>query len=133
MIDGIRGTTNWSGGGWQGYQGKNFVAVVDLGKIHSVTQLGAGFLQDIGSWIWMPTRVEFEVSLDGRTFASAASIPTDVDERKYGVVIRDFRRTIPSTKARYIRVTAHTYGKIAAWHPGHNGDAWIFVDEVLVK
>jgi predicted alpha-1,2-mannosidase len=133
LIDGIRGTTNWSGGGWQGFQGKDFVAVVDLGKIQSVTQLGAGFLQDIGSWIWMPTRVEFEVSLDGRNFVSAASIPNDVEERKYGVVIRDFRQTIPSTRARYIRVTAHTYGKIPAWHPGHNGDAWIFVDEILVK
>jgi predicted alpha-1,2-mannosidase len=29
LIDGIRGTTNWSGGGWQGYQGKDFVAVVE--------------------------------------------------------------------------------------------------------
>jgi predicted alpha-1,2-mannosidase len=133
LIDGIRGTANWISGGWQGYQGKDFIAVVDMGKIQSVTQLGAGFLQDIGSWIWMPTRVEFEVSLDGRTFVSIASIPTDVDERKYGVVIRDFLRTIPSTKARYIRVTARTYGKIPAWHPGHNGDAWIFVDEILVK
>lgn len=133
LIDGIRGTTNWSGGGWQGYQGKNFVAVVDLGKIQRVTELGGGFLQDIGSWIWMPTRVEFEVSLDGRTFAPAASIPTQVEEREYGVVIRDFRQTIPLKNARYIRVTAHTYGKIPGWHPGSGGDAWIFVDEILVK
>ena len=32
VIDGIRGTTNWSGGGWQGYWGSDFIAVVDLGK-----------------------------------------------------------------------------------------------------
>ena len=48
-------------------------------------------------------------------------------------VIRDFRQTIPATKARYIRVTARTYGKIPAWHPSHNGDAWIFIDEILLK
>ena len=81
----------------------------------------------------MPTRVDFEISADGRTFISAASVPNDVEERKYGVITRDFQRVIPSTKARYLRVTAHTYGKIPAWHPGHDGDAWIFIDEILVK
>jgi predicted alpha-1,2-mannosidase len=65
LIDGIRGTTNWTGGGWQGYWGKDFVGVLDLGKVQEVSKVGAGFLQDIGSWIWMPTRVEFEFSLDG--------------------------------------------------------------------
>lgn len=133
LIDGIRGTTNWSGSGWQGYQGKNFDAVLDLGKVQQVTELSGGFLQDIGSWIWMPARVDFAVSLDGRTFNPVGSIPNDVDEKRYGVVIKDFRQTIPPTRARYIRVTAQTYGKIPAWHPGHGGDAWIFVDEILVK
>ncbi len=54
LIDGIRGTNNWSGGAWQGYQGQDFVAVIDLGKPETITRVGAGFLQDIGSWIWMP-------------------------------------------------------------------------------
>jgi predicted alpha-1,2-mannosidase len=66
LIDGIRGTTNWSGGGWQGYQGKDFIAVLDLGTVQDVSRVGAGFLQDMGSWIWMPRRVEFEMSTDGR-------------------------------------------------------------------
>src|SRR6185503_2991161 len=51
LIDGIRGTTNWSGGGWQGYQGKDFVATIDLGNAQTVAKIGAGFLQDMGSWI----------------------------------------------------------------------------------
>src|SRR6185503_18955989 len=40
LIDGIRGTTNWSGGGWQGYQGKDFVAVLDLGNVQEVSGVG---------------------------------------------------------------------------------------------
>ena len=40
MIDGIRGTTNWSGGGWQGYQGQDLVATIDLGKVQKVSRLG---------------------------------------------------------------------------------------------
>src|SRR5262249_38152089 len=68
LIDGIRGTTNWTSGAWQGYWGKDLVAVVDLGKPQSITKLGAGFLQDAGSWIWAPRSITFELSLDGQNF-----------------------------------------------------------------
>src|SRR4029078_453901 len=37
LIDGIRGTTNFSGGAWQGYQGRDLVAVVDLGRLQQVS------------------------------------------------------------------------------------------------
>ncbi len=133
LIDGIRGTKNWSGGGWQGYQGKDLVAVIDLGTVQRVSQVGAGFLQDVGSWIWMPRRVEFELSIDGKTFGPAHSIINDTPERQDGVVTRDFVKTIPPQNARYIRIRAVNFGRISAWHPGSSGDAWIFVDEIMIQ
>jgi hypothetical protein len=133
LIDGVRGTANWSGGGWQGYWGRDLVAVVDLGKTQSVSKLGAGFLQDIGPWIWMPRQVDFEVSLDGRVFRLAGSVPTDVPEKQYGVIMKDFVKDIQPQAIRYVRIRAHNYGKIPSWHAGHNGDAWIFVDEIFVE
>jgi len=137
LIDGIRGTTNWSGGGWQGYQGHDLVAVVDLGPTQTVSSLGAGFLQDVGSWIWMPRRVDFEISLDGKIFNSVLSIQNEVSDGSRspygGVVIRDFKGTISPRQARYIRIRAVNFGKIPAWHPGVGGDAWIFADEIWVK
>jgi Glycosyl hydrolase family 92/Fn3 associated len=111
LIDGIRGTGNWSGGRWQGYQGKDFVAVLDLGAMQSVSKLGAGFLQDVGSWIWMPSRVEFELSIDGRTFGPAFSIANEIPEKQEGVVTKDFVKTIPPQKARYVRIRAVNFGK----------------------
>jgi hypothetical protein len=101
--------------------------------VQSVSKVGAGFLQDIGSWIWMPSRIEVELSIDGRTFGPAFSIPNEVPEKQEGVVIREFVKTIPSQKARYIRLRAVNYGKIPAWHPGSGGDAWIFADEIFVE
>ena len=133
LIDGIRGTANWSGGGWQGYQGKDFVAVLDLGNVQEVSRVGAGFLQDVGSWIWMPSRVEFELSIDGKSFEPAISVPNDVSERHEGVVTRDFVKSIPPKKARYVRIRALNFGKIPSWHPGSGGDAWIFMDEIVVN
>lgn len=138
VIDGIRGTTNWSGGAWQGYWGRDFVAVVDLGGLQMVSKLGAGFLQDAGSWIWMPRSVEIELSLDGQTFTHVASIPNDVPdgsnpEINAGTIAKDFVKNITRREARYVRIRAVNFGKIPAWHPGSGGDAWIFVDEIIVE
>jgi predicted alpha-1,2-mannosidase len=123
LIDGLRGTTNWSGGGWQGYQGKDFVAVLDLGNVQDVSSVGAGFLQDVGSWIWMPTRVELELSMDGKTFSAAIVIANDVSEKQEGVVIRDFVTSVPTQKARYIRIRAVNLRR----------EGWVFVDEILIN
>jgi predicted alpha-1,2-mannosidase len=132
LIDGIRGAANWSGGGWQGYWGKDFIALVDLGTVQTVSKVGAGFLQDIGSWIWMPRRVEIELSSDGKTFAPAFSIVNAVPENRSGVVTGDFVKTISPQQARYVRIRAINFGKIPNWHPGSGGNAWIFVDEIIL-
>jgi predicted alpha-1,2-mannosidase len=133
LIDGLRGDTNFSTGAWQGYEGQDFVAIVDLGKVQNVSKLGAGFLQDVGSWIWMPRRVDFELSLDGQTFTPTATIANDVSDKEYGVVLKNLAATISPRQARYVRIKAINYGTIPDWHPGKGGKAWIFVDEIAVE
>jgi len=132
LIDGLRGNANFHVG-WQGYWKQDFVAVVDLGKIQPVKRVGAGFLQDLGSWIWMPRRVEFELSTDGQNFTKAASVANEVSDREYGSIIRDFSSSITPQNARFVRIKAYTYGPIPQWHPGGNGGhAWIFIDEIMI-
>jgi predicted alpha-1,2-mannosidase len=134
LIDGIRGKENWRLGGWQGYKGQDFDAVVDLGKIQNVHKIAAGFLQDIRSWIWMPTEIEYLVSKDGMNFESVAVIKNDIQNDIYDSdpLIKDYSADV-NLEARYIKVRAKTYGKIPEWHPGHGGDAWIFIDEIFVE
>jgi hypothetical protein len=133
LIDGIRGTTNWSGGGWQGYQGQDLLATIDLGKIQKVSRVRAGFLQDVGSWIMMPREIYFELSSDGHTYRPGVTVPVNVPEREYGVIIKELAASFPDAEARYVRVKARTYGKLPSWHPGSGGDAWIFVDEIIIE
>ena len=138
LIDGIRGTTNWTSGAWQGYWGKDLVAVVDLGRPQMVSKLGAGFLQEAGSWIWMPRSVSFELSLDGQHFVPVLTIPNDVPDGSnpavnVGTMAKDFVKEITRQEARYVRIKAVNFGKIPAWHAGHGGDAWIFVDEIIIE
>jgi hypothetical protein len=133
LIDGIRGTTNFSSGEWQGYQGQDFVATVDLQKVAQILTVGGGFLQNARSWIWMPTHIEFEFSQDGVNFTKVADIKTDVAPDDMEPRIRDYTTRIKPVTARYVRVHAYNFGKIPSWHPGAGGDAWIFVDEIIIR
>lgn len=133
LIDGIRGSLNFASGEWQGYQPDDLVAVIDLQRATEIRKLGGGFLQDARPWIWMPTRVEFEVSDDGENFRKVAEIKTDVAVDDMKPQIKDYVQTIAPTKARYVRVRAANLGKIPAWHPGAGNDAFIFVDEIFIE
>jgi hypothetical protein len=133
LIDGIRGTTNLSDGAWQGYQGKDLVVLVDLGEVQRVSKVSIGFLQDIGSWIWMPSHVQVELSRDGKTFESGFSFIGERSETAEGVFKGDIGSRILPVNVRYVRIRAFNLGKIPAWHPGSGGDAWIFADEVNIE
>lgn len=133
LIDGIRGNLNFASGEWQGYQAQDFVAVVDLQKETEIRKLGGGFLQDARPWIWMPTRIEFETSMDGENFQKVADIKTDVAVEDMNPQIKNYFQLIAPTKARFVRVKASNLGKIPAWHPGAGSDAFIFVDEIIIE
>lgn len=133
LIDGIRGTTNFASSEWQGYQAQDFVAVIDLKRETEIHKLGGGFLQNAGVWIWMPTRVEFEVSMDGSEFRKIADIKTDVTPENMQSLVRDYVQKITPVKTRFVRIKAYNFGKIPAWHPGAGSDAFIFVDEIIIE
>lgn len=130
IIDGIRGTTNWRKGDWQGYQGADFEAVIDFGKPMPVRELGGGFLQDMRSWILMPKSVEFQLSDDGKTYKTVLTVTNSLSDRLEENVLHDFEGHIPVTVARYLKVKAVNYGRLPIWHPGAGYPAFIFVDEV---
>lgn len=134
MVDGLRGTRNFASGEWQGYQGKVLEAVIDLKERRRVAEVGGSFLQTTRSWIWMPSRIEFEASADGVTFRKIAEINTDVPLTDETPQVKEFLTNLAApVTARYIRVRAFNIGPIPAWHPGAGGEPWIFVDEVIIR
>lgn len=131
LIDGRRGKLNWRTGGWQGYQGEDFEAVVDLLEIRELHKVGAGFCQDARSWIWMPREVEFYLSEDGENYTLLSRMENSVDPRDYEIQVQDFEAECPTgTSARYVKVKAAQLGTIPDWHPGAGGQSFIFIDEI---
>ena len=134
IIDGLRGDLNWRKGGWQGYEGKDFECVIDLGSVQPVHQMSAGFLQDEGAWIMMPKKVEYYVSQDGKTFTLYTTVMNKVDEKDHKVQVQDFISGITEpTGARYVKVKAYGYGKLPLWHEGAGSDSWLFIDEININ
>lgn len=134
LLDGILGTENWRKGDWQGYQSQDFEAVVDLQEIKSITEISARFLQDQRSWILMPTKVDYYISEDNENFNYFGSVNNTLDPKVEENTILNFSSNeIKSKKARYIKVIAKNFGKLPEWHQGFGGDAFIFIDEIIVK
>jgi len=106
--------------------------VIDLQKETEIKRVGGGFLQDARPWIWMPTRIEFEVSSDGENFRKVADIKTDVAPEDMKPQIKDYKQEIAPVKTRFVRVRAYTLSNIPAWHPGAGFDAFIFVDKIFI-
>jgi putative alpha-1,2-mannosidase len=132
IVDGIRGTTNFASGEWQGVQGKPYEAIIDLQRMTEIHEVGGSFLQVAGPWIWMPERIDFEVSSDGVNFMPVAEIRPNFPRREMTPTIKEYKEPIAATKARFVRVRAYNIGKIPDWHPGAGGDPWIFVDEIFI-
>jgi predicted alpha-1,2-mannosidase len=134
LIDGQRGDVNWRKGYWQGFEGKDFEIVIDMGSEQSVTSFSTVFLQDIGAWIFLPKRIELTFSKDGTGFSDFTLMGNNVSDREEKVLKKTFKSVLAQpVNARYIKVKAINYGKLPDWHAGAGGDSWLFLDEITVN
>jgi putative alpha-1,2-mannosidase len=132
LIDGIRGTLNWRLGHWQGYQGNDLVAVIDMGQVKPIKTVSLGTLQDSGSWIVFPKQVEYYISDDGKNYKLAATVNTKIDIDDVEIQTQNFTANL-DLKARYIKVVAKQYGPLPGWHESKGQPSYIFADEITIE
>ena len=132
LIDLQRGNDNFRVGMWQGYNGVDVDVTVDLGEVTRLTRLAGSFLQDQGSWIFMPSQVEFFISEDGKSYKSVGVVENEVAPDAEDAVIQelDVNRRM---KARYVRMVATNPGPCPEWHVGAGEPSWIFCDEFIIE
>ena len=123
---------NFRTGAWQGFQGQDFEAIIDLGQLKSFNKLSIGFLQDIQSWIWYPGDVQFELSKDNRSFDQIGILQNEFPDNEYGAFTQNFI-VEGNYHAQYIRISASYYGDCPEWHLGSGGETWLFIDEILIE
>ncbi|HMA61182.1 MAG TPA: glycoside hydrolase domain-containing protein, partial [bacterium] len=133
LINTVLGSSNYWTGEWQGYEKVDLDAVIDLKEVRELEKVSIRFLQSIGSWIFMPEKVEFLFSANGKDYKKAEVIDNQIPARKAGTIIEKFSTDLKGQKARYIRVRAKNRGLCPSWHKGAGRPAWIFADEILIS
>ncbi len=133
LTDGLEGTLNRRDGLWQGFQQDDLEAVIDLGSPTPIKRITTHYLQDTGSWIFLPTEVEYAVSDDGQNFKVAARIENRTSLQGKKLIIKKFTKKLNGVKARFIKVRAKNIGLCPDEHPGAGGKAWLLVDEIIVE
>jgi len=132
LTDGVRGSVDFHHV-WQGFEGVDMEAIIDLGEIRDVKKVAVRFLQDIRQWIFLPTQVVVYGSADGMQFEEIETIQTRVSTRHPEVIIEPYTIISKPKAFRYVKVRAKNMGTCPEWHMGSGGKAWIFADEIIIE
>ncbi|GIR29915.1 MAG: hypothetical protein CM15mP44_1980 [Candidatus Neomarinimicrobiota bacterium] len=132
LINGFGGTINYKDLSWQGFEAKDLIAIIDLGKLTTINEVKTRFLQSQVFWIFLPKKIEIEHSTDGENFELIyEAYPKNdfsfvQDIFTYGVNPKNI-------KTRYIKVKATNINECPEYHPGSGGPSWIFSDEIIIN
>ncbi|MFN5418703.1 MAG: GH92 family glycosyl hydrolase [Flavobacteriia bacterium] len=131
LIDGIIGGDDFRTGTWQGYQGDNAEGIISFDEARKIQNVKISCLQDVKSWIFMPTSIEIEISYDGikfeKTIVSKINYQSTIEgnfREKFNI---DLNAKSPIKKIRYKIVNRGTCPK---GHLGEGDKSWIFIDEI---
>jgi hexosaminidase len=132
LTDGLCGSRNQDDGRWQGFEGSDLAATIDLGRTDVISRVSTGFLQNTKDSVFLPSAIEYLVSEDGKDFRSVAVLANDVPPLSPEVLRKDFSANLKGIKARYIRVRARNIGTCPPGRPDAGEKAWLFADEIIV-
>jgi hypothetical protein len=133
LTDDRWGSTDLSDGRWQGFEGEDLDAVIDLGSMTEIKSIRAGFLEVNGSWIFLPREVTFSIAGEDRVFETVATFTLPVPEERQPDATRSVSTELSGKTAQYVQVVAKNIGTLPAWHPGAGGLAWLFADEIQIN
>jgi hexosaminidase len=133
LVDGLRGGLEFSDPAWQGFEQTGLEVTIDLGIMVHLERLQVGCLHDQRSWIFLPERVEVALSADGEIFSRPLEVTCEADPESEEPALVDLTVLLTGLEARFLKVTAINRGLCPEWHPGADGKAWIFIDEITVE
>lgn len=132
LTDGFVGGDDFDDGIWQGWQGTDVVATVDLGSERPIREVSLRCLHQMRSWIMVPKEVRFEGSADGKKWNHLGTAAGGIEDRDDRTIAHPFLVKV-GRNLRFVRATMVSYGKLPEWHLGAGGETWIFADELVVR
>ena len=122
----IRGTKNFHDGQWLGWLGDDVTLTLDLEQATEVREVHIGAMDAQASGIYFPVKFIVSLSNDGKNYREVATHNEPCVVRGKAT-LKDFVLKFSPTEARYIKLTLKNVKT-----PPKGGDAWLFIDEILV-
>jgi hexosaminidase len=131
LVNGISGSdTRYGDNEWLGWEGENFEGTIDLGKKENISQISLRFFNSPLQWIYLPKKIEVFVSDDGAYFTKigeGSGQPASDD------VVKNVAIPLAEVSAQFIKIKVERFGIIPKGKQGAGHEAWLFVDEIVVK
>ena len=122
----IRGTKNFHDGQWLGWLGDDATLTLDLGETTEVSEVRIGAMDAQSSGIYFPERLTVALSADGKNYREVAAQeePCTIKGKSS---LKDFVLKFDPQSTRYLKIQLKNVKT-----PPKGGDAWLFIDEILV-
>lgn len=131
LHDGITGTMRFNDGAWLGLLGKDLDALICFPKDTLIRRVSVNFLVDRPSWIFEPEMVY--LLIPGReTGSERISLNKEKGVLKQEPSIITYSAKI-NQEVKCFQVVGVNRGICPPGHPGEGKEAWIFVDEIVVR
>jgi len=132
LLNCLRGTESRNQEDWLGFEGTDFEAVVDLKEPIQVNNISIGFLNSQGAWIFLPTKIEFYISKNGKDYDLIKEIEHPLNPKESNLEIVDFSAEVKGDPIQYLKIKAVSTAECPEWHQGAGDPAWLFVDEIVI-
>lgn len=122
----IRGTKNFHDGQWLGWLGDDVTLTLDLGETTEVSEVRIGAMDAQSSGIYFPERLTVALSADGKNYREVAA-QEEPCTIKGKPSLKDFVLKFDPQSTRYLQIQLKNVKT-----PPKGGDAWLFIDKILV-
>lgn len=134
LVDNKGGTTSISSKTWLGFQTDTVEIILNLNKKEKVKKILVNLLQDHGSWIFLPEKVEvYSFNSKKKRFQLVGDQIFNQEKEVKGSFctpsVIDIKEGIKTDK---IKLQLYLVKQIPDWHAGKGSRSWIFIDEVKV-
>ncbi len=132
LTDGYLGSLEFTDESWLGFRGNNLELVIDFGERIVFDTIEISFLENQASWIFLPLRIEALISNTPGDFIR-------IDNQNFGNLNKELgisRHTYfysGRQETQFLKIIARSAGTCPDWHPGKGENAWLFIDEVIVR
>jgi uncharacterized membrane protein len=133
LNDNERSDLNFASGKWLGYEKRNLEALMEFKKPVVVRSVTLSVLEDIGTRIFLPARVEVYGGPTSGNLRLIGSLkpqqPKEMRTRTLVPVICAFK----PASVKYIKLVVKPVSSMPVWHQEKGHSAMVFVDEVFIN